>query len=202
MDWLFSSPPSLLQWIGIFAGLTALGVAIRTTVFPMIWGKPRIAVGVDIVEFNSSRVLECAIYNNPVKNRLLRWLGVKTTVAEDIVVDFSIEELGSRRRVIRPQDMPSIKSYTGVGPAQRISLPASPIPVRFGIVEVLANTGVVTLFEENVPLANGSYCAHIEVVVEGKVNRARSNFKVTDKHPFAYWVGRIEKDVLKHKRIA
>ncbi len=164
------------------------------TVLQMIWGKPRIAVGFDIAELKSGRVLECAIYNIPIRNRLLRWSGIRRTVAEDIMVDFCIEELGSSRRAIRPHNAPYIQSYTGVGPAQRISLAASNISARFAIVKVIASTGVVSLFEEDdVMLANGSYCAYVEVVVEGKVNRARGNFEVTDKSPYVYWVGSIEK---------
>jgi len=188
----------------LIIGSIALGVAILTlpTVFQMIWGRHRIAVGFDIEEFESIRVLKCVIYNNPVKNRLLRWLGVRRAVAEDIVADFFIEELGSHR-VISPQKMPIIKSYAGVEPAPRISLAASPVPAEFGIVGFMRSKGVVSLaLEESVTLANGSYCACVEVAVEGKVNRAHQNFQVTGKHPFVYWVGRIEKGTPKHRHIA
>jgi hypothetical protein len=175
--------------------ISALVVAIFALVLyvlQMIWGRPKIVLDFDVSEFEGARLLECEIHNEPIARGLLRMLRIRRMVAEDIMAYFSIKEQGSNR-VVFSGDVPHIYAYTGVK-SQRISLAASPFPAIFGIVEVDYGSGVVKVFDEKlkfdeeVTLERGAYYTDIKVAADGEHIRAKRNFEVSDKHPFAYWI--------------
>jgi hypothetical protein len=162
-------------------------VALVLYVLQAIWGKPKIRLGFDVRETKDARALLCQIYNKPIMKGLPYRLRIKRMVAEDVTADFSIKECGSNR-VVFPGVVPCILSYTGVTNAQRISLPASLFPANFPIVTVDYGTGQVEVFDENVTIPPGEYCAYANVVADAEVIKAQRNFVVSDKHPFAYWI--------------
>ena len=72
---------------------------------------------------------------------------------------------------------------------ERVSIPASVMPVRFPIVGFARDDGIVRVYKEQdqiLPL--GAYIAKIELLTGDKIHKAKHNFIVQDKFPFAVWV--------------
>lgn len=175
-----------MELVALIIGIIALVMAVQPFVH-MIWGRPKVTVDVNVQEMDGARVLQCRIFNYPIVRGILKLLCVRRMAAEDIVASFSIEECASGR-VVFPGAVPYITTYTGTK-SQRVGLPASPFPARFGIVIVMYDTGEVKPFGEDTTtlLAPGKYCARIDITVEGKPIVEEQEFVVCETRPFAYW---------------
>ena len=171
--------------------ISALSVAIVALVLyilQMVFGSPKMRLGFDIREVSGGRFMLCQIHNEPIAKGLPRMLRIKRTVAEDIMAYFRITELGSNKVITKV--VPFIIMHKGENKAQRISLPASPFPAKFPILQVDYSTGKVEVVDEatkNVILPLGKYSAYIDVSVDGKSIETLKILVVSDKHPFAYW---------------
>lgn len=156
------------------------------TIFQMIWGRPKLVIGFGVRELDGSRVLQYELLNPVIKNRFLRWLGVRRMAAEDIITYFSIEDYNNQRLVFAGK-VPDILKYNGTSGAQRISLPTSFFPALIPIVLALDEAKAIKVFEEDIILQQGKYCAIIVATMEGKKSTKRGNFVVSETHPFIYW---------------
>ena len=188
MVW-FSIPPSApWQWVALFAGIIALGLALMAlpTVFQMIWGRPRMAIDYNIRELEGGRVLQCTIQNIPIRNKILRTLGVRRMPAEDIMAGFQIKECNTQQ-IVFPLVVTKIIAHDGTTGAHRISLAGSRIPAVFGIVVAEDDIGEVRNVEEQASTAAlrpSKYCACAHIAIEGKDFDIERNFVVMENHPF------------------
>ena len=172
----------IISIVALVAAMLAL-----PTVLQMIWGKPKLVIAVSDREVTAGKVLQVELFNPPIQNKLLRWLGVKRMTAGDVMGSFKIQEHGSRR-VIFPGEVPEIITHNGTGGHQRISLAASFFPATFGVVLSLYEDKKAYVFEEQETiLPPGKYCVCIHFMMEGEPIETERTFVVTKAHPFAYW---------------
>ena len=181
----FSSFPA--QWVALIISLVAVLMAVPG-LLQRKYGAPKIVITFDEEESENYRYLGCAIYNRPILQGLLRRLGVRREMAQDVVASFAISEQGTNR-VICPESNTKIKTQQGVA-WDRIELPASVIPARIVVVNFDREGKVVVCkeFKEQAKvLASGAYTASIRVLSGDKVHKVEHGFVVSDSHPFAKW---------------
>ncbi|MFC1909629.1 hypothetical protein ACFLXD_07320 [Chloroflexota bacterium] len=166
--------------------IVALVVALMAlpTVAQMIWGKPNLSLDFEDRVGEGGKVMVCKIFNLPIKNRLLRKIGVRTTVAEGIIAHFEIK-VANTDEVIYPGVVPHIITYDGNIKAQRVNLAASVFNAFFRIVSVQGNK--VTVFGEEIVLIVGRYTVFAEITSERNITKAKKDIVVTNKIPYAYW---------------
>ncbi len=187
MDWLFNSPPSIWQWIGIFVGFIALILAM-VTIPHLIWGKPKITVDWDIAEIDVGKALECKIWNEPLTNKVINWFTRRDPV-EDLNAKLDICEAGSGKVLV--SCIPKIKDFSGAY-AQRVRLSSSLIPACFSIAVVDKNDNQVYVRNgrdtDKQNLAPGKYTAKVELLIDGiKPKKVQRDFIVKKDYPFARW---------------
>lgn len=168
--------------------IIALGVALMAlpTVAQMVWGKPRLIITFHSQEVEGGKVMTCRFFNLPIAEGLKKKIGVRRMPIEDLMADFSIAEYGSNK-VIHPGKVPCILKYDGVNDAQRISLPASIFPAKFGIASVYYATKTVTVFEENTDLPIGKYIVKVNAQFQENQSEVESILIVHGEYPYAYW---------------
>jgi hypothetical protein len=87
----FGNFPDSWAWIGII--LAGLGVIMTApTIFQMIWGKPRVDISFEDVDDPNGKSLQVFFNNPPVRNKLLRFLGVRRETVQSLTVQFRISE--------------------------------------------------------------------------------------------------------------
>ena len=86
--------PEWLEWTDVVLSAIAFGVGFVTlpTAFQMWWGKPAIAVQFDTDRRETGAYLKCYIYNDYVKNRALKLLGVRREPAHEVAGTVTIRE--------------------------------------------------------------------------------------------------------------
>ena len=96
-----NQPPPDLQWVDIFLSAIAFLVGIVTlpTAFQMWWGKPKPRFSFEKLRVDGGAGLICAISNAPVKNKILKFFGVRRSVAQDFGGSATIKRTGSREFV-------------------------------------------------------------------------------------------------------
>lgn len=173
--------------VALIISIIALMVATLTlpTIFQMIWGRPKLMICFDVIEGDDSRFLVVRVYNQPIKNRFLRLLGVRTEAAEDVNARVIIKEYRSQKVI--SDVVADIKTYTGLPDAQRICLPASIFPASIGIVEVKDSDGKAKVYEKDIFLITGSYSVSVQVISAHKTVLAQGEFLVSDNQPFISW---------------
>ena len=171
---------------GVIIGSVALVLALMAlpTVLQMIFGKPVITIDFSIINVDSGRVLQCRLFSFPIKQPLLRILGVRRMIAEDVVAHLTITELNKRDQRIH-SGVPDIVTFRGTKPAQQISIPPSTFPVRIGIATISEAQGLVRLYSDDTILEPARYCAFVEVQMEDKTYNSERNFHVSKNPPFA-----------------
>ena len=65
-----------LAIVGIVIGVLAIAMAIPP-LFQMMFGRPNLAFEADEFTGPEARILVLAIKNPPVRNKFLRWMGVR-----------------------------------------------------------------------------------------------------------------------------
>src|SRR6266849_1229537 len=87
-----------LAIVGIILGLVAIAMAVSPFA-QMIWGRPELKF--DFSEFTGDRkMLVCTIKNERVKNRFLRWIGVRREKGE-LQAFISIKEQGTNKYIAK-----------------------------------------------------------------------------------------------------
>ncbi|HEX76716.1 MAG TPA: hypothetical protein G4O12_09100 [Dehalococcoidia bacterium] len=172
----------------LLLSVIAIVIAMYPVITQMIFGKPKIELNFTTQFMDSDDVLQCEIYNRPIRSSTLRKLGVNRRAAEDIVTIFSIKK-HHNEDIVFQGSLSKMRSYTGTY-AQRISLPASVLPAEFGIAIAHKDSGRVTVFTERpqVILLPGEYDVHIDIIVEGRRISKTKILSVTSGKPFAQWI--------------
>ena len=178
---------------GVIIGSIALGLALMAlpTLLQMIFGKPVITIDFGIKAGVVGDILQCQLFNFPIKQRLLRILGVRRMVAEDVGAHLTIIKLNKRDEIIDVV-MPHIMAYRGTDPAQQTFIPPSIFPVVFPVAFINEAQGLVRLpswegSSKDTPLESARYCAFVEIIMEDKTYTSERNFRVSKNPPFAEW---------------
>lgn len=181
----FGRFPDNWEWIGIVLAGVGLVMAVPSAM-QMTYGRSLITLRFGIEDKEKACFYHCEVYNMPIKNRLLRKLGVRKEAAQDVVAMFEIRERVTGRCQC-PLTVTILKTQSGVG-AERISLPASLFPAIFAIIYVDKNTNEVSVMREPKSLLPvGEYTAEVKVVEGQDTHIVRCNFVIADKYPFVYW---------------
>ena len=171
----------------IILGIIVLLIAIRP-LLQVKMSSPKISVKFSVGEqTNATAVLQCEIYNTPITNKFLNLYRIKRKTATDIVASFFINEFGSNR-IVSPGMVPEIIPYSG-SRSQRITLPASTVPVVFGVLLVDRDKGQVKPFGRSrvTAIESGRYSVLITITVDGKNYDITKNFSVITEYPYANW---------------
>ncbi|MBA7698062.1 hypothetical protein ES703_106736 [subsurface metagenome] len=151
----------------------------------MIWGNPHIKVEFITPSSKKSpeKYLECRLTNRPIKNRLLRILGVYRRTADDVSARFHILDAMTHKR-IATNVAAEIGAEWNIKLMPSISLPASKASAIFRIVKVRAD-GVATVVDsydgQNFPLPAGEYYVTSRIYVSGKEINCLGRFSVGTK---------------------
>jgi hypothetical protein len=156
--------PASLQWFFSIIGLVAFIMAQPIT--QVIWGRPHLVVAFQIGGNTDEMILECIIWNAPTRNKILRFLRVKTDTIEKLGVQFEI--LNQKMESIGKPIIGMIKTQQGqIG--EYASIPASTKP---SIVPILAhNKELVSCFvmdysKKQAIKLNGIYLVKVTVYYE------------------------------------
>ncbi len=98
MEWLSQDPSAPWLWAGIIFGIAGFVLAAMAlpTALQMFFGRPKVSVEFKSPVIDGVIVLQCHILNRPVKNRLLRSLGV-TRQSTHMNASISVYEHGTNR---------------------------------------------------------------------------------------------------------
>ena len=175
-----------VEWLALIISFVALLMGV-SALLERRYRAPEIAITFDKEEYEDHGYLCCAIWNRPIMKGLLRRLGIRREMAQDVVASFAIREEGTNR-VIYPLTQAKIKTEQGVA-GHRIALAASVVPARIVVVGIRRDDGEVSVCKEEkcpvIPL--GAYIASIEVISGDKLHKAEHRFVVSDSYPFAKW---------------
>lgn len=96
---IFGRFPDEWEWVGIvFAGL---GLAMATpSIFQMLWGCACVEIQFEVSAHDSERSLVIFLQNPPVKNKILKLLGVKRETVQSLTAELRISEFGSRKIIV------------------------------------------------------------------------------------------------------
>lgn len=175
--------------------LCALAVAAMTlpTAFQMFWGKPKITKQFSSVDDTQSITLVCEVRNEPIRNNILRILGVRRA-SVIMTASFQIFEQGTNKPV-RNGAIPYIITHDGHW-GQRAALESSISPITIPIIFVRKRDGKVFQYEnpyfETVDdlqnaLPLGAYIVEVALTIEDVGLKRRKELYVTNEYPFAYW---------------
>ncbi len=187
LDWLFTSPHPLWQWLASIAGVVALVVAFPPLIH-MIWGRPIITIKIkeDGRKINGDIFWQYDIYNMPVQNKLLKLIHVERLTAEGItslciLTDYK-DETKSHRMVAEIQD------YEGVL-KQRVNIPAGLLPVTVSFM-VRDTTGKFRFLGKGLPeLTTGrGYILKMGVTRAGKIYTKIKHFALLEEQPYCRWI--------------
>jgi hypothetical protein len=177
--------PAQWSWVALIIGVLAFLVAILPFI-RMMWGGPKILLHFRIEDMENNCYYSCEIHNIPIRNRLLKALGVRRETAQDVTAAFEIEERGTGKTIC-PITQALIKTQTRVG-AERILLPASFFPALFAIVFIEKGKSEVRVMrEDKLILPIGNYTAKVRVFAGEDKYISKCNFVVDNKHPFVLW---------------
>lgn len=174
-----------IEWLALIVSLVALLMGIPA-LLQRRYGAPEIDFTFEAEEAEDYHYLSCAIYNRPIVRGLLKELGVRREMAQDVIASFKIYEQGTNREICTLTET-KIKIQQGVA-MSRIALPASVIPARIVVVYYKKQEGKVRVSKEKeqvLPL--GAYMASIGVMAANKLHTGEHRFVVSDNYPFAEW---------------
>lgn len=96
---IFGRFPDEWEWVGIvFAGVA---IAMATpNILQMFWGRAYVEVEYEVGAKDSERSLLVFLKNPPVKNRMLKALGVKRETVQSLTAEIRISEFGSKKIIV------------------------------------------------------------------------------------------------------
>lgn len=180
---LFGIFPDEWQWIAIVLGGLGLAMAMPS-LFQMFWGRACVKTEFEISAHNNERSLVIFLQNPPVKNRVLRMLGVKREGVQSLTAELRISEFGSKRVIvpIRHLRLFSDEDISDKG-SNRIMLPPT-YSVGASIVIAMwdnSNKGAVILgdrLRQPLLLREGYYYAQIILIMDGEPTEILRQFVV------------------------
>jgi len=204
-DWIFKSPPAVLLWIGIFAGILAcgLGIAMLPTVFQMIYGRPKVQIVLDNYTKDGWTIIRCKVFNHIISNRLLKLIGVNRRTAEDIVSHYRIVNRVSKTAKV--DQVPFPKMARGGHLCQRISLPASEYPAMFDVIG-RSESGEFAYYIKDKPqkisLEPGIYDMVIDVEVgDDKSYERIIPFRIVSQGQIPHWLFSKKETIIKQRKL-
>jgi hypothetical protein len=184
------SLPLWLQWITLLLAIFgALGTLLAAqTVFVSVMSRPKVAIefGQNIVSEKQAKSLQCWVYNRPIRNRILRLLGVARTTAHVVPV-YSIVEAGTNR--IIGDLIPPLAQISG-GAHFTISIPPSPLPLNMPLFVVEDNGREVSMMnqgERSTRLGRGMYEVEVLVVAGEHRTTAKKRLKIGESVDDCFW---------------
>jgi hypothetical protein len=181
--WFQLPIPPGWQWAGFILSVVALliGVMALPTVLQMFHGGPRLEVefAAAIGAQGGEKWLSCHIFNRPVKNSVLRCLGVRRESLASVFVVFDVCKDGSLKYVASSVPVIRVIASNGIQ-GKSVSLPVSDLPAEFPIVVARTDgTAVVERFDEGrQPLAPGRYRVEVQIVAGEMRIRRKAAFAV------------------------
>lgn len=188
----FGRFPDQWEWAGFVVG--GVGVVMGTPpVFQMMWGRPLVKTQLERGVEGTNRFLTVYLKNPPVRNPILKRLGVRRETVQSLTAQFRISEAGNGKIIIptRQAKIYSDDDRTDEG-SYRIALPPT-FSVAASIVVVLWDTQKGKAFvppcRQQQPhcLEPGYYSAHLILLVDGEPMHIRRNFVVGNEADALTW---------------
>jgi hypothetical protein len=175
---IFDSAPSPeAQWVGLFAGLLALvvGVVVLPTMFQQFWGSPRLRVEYTHWR-NQRRYLRCTVVNDPVRNKLLRLMRVRTSAAEVVPQVFVRDgNTGGHVTIV----LPFISGTKADVYAPEARVVGTSSPLTFNVAEMFDDDEAAVTADGRDVFEAGSYLATVHVSAgETKLEEKERRFVV------------------------
>lgn len=183
----FTQFPGQWEWVALILG----GVSFLMAVSPfiqMIWGKPKLTLKFHRRTGNIGYIsLECYVYNLPIRNKLLTWLGVRRENTSGIIALFELREALSGE-VVRDFHVTEIRTPAGEV-SDSTSTPASLLGLGISLVlfDKAAGQAKVGMPHELRELPQGTYEAHLIICEGDRFHRATRRLIVTNTEPYVYW---------------
>ena len=188
----FDTFPAQWEWVALIIGAVAFTMAFPPFL-QMLFGRPRIVLFTSDKVIDGGQILQCAIVNLPIRNRLLDFLRITRNSAQGLIALFDIRESRTQNKVY--DALPYLYSQAG-REAQRVDLPAGHVLARFPVVSIDETNGFVyaglvlpSKRTKTKPLADGVYIVNVRVELGGKtVASMEKKLTVQTQNPYAYWV--------------
>jgi hypothetical protein len=189
----FGRFPDNWEWVGIV--LAGVGLAMATpSIFQMLWGRPTIKMQFENGVKEVDRFLPVYLSNPPIKNKILKKLGVRRETIQSLTAQFRISELGSGRVIIPSRQA---RIYSDEDPDDkgrfRTTLPPT-FSVAASIMVVLWDVKkdkAIVLpdrLREVSSLPEGAYLVHIIFLVDGDPISVSRQFIIGKKADDLTWV--------------
>ncbi|HEY4374895.1 MAG TPA: hypothetical protein VGN52_23440 [Burkholderiales bacterium] len=181
------------EWLGI-AGLVVAIMALPS-VFQMLWGRPQINFELASRMENGASVLCCKLFNQPIKNRILIWMGVKRESA-NIYGAYKIWNVEAGRFVFTDVIQPLL--VTQEDNAIHLELRPGVLGAAFAVICVAEGNAYVVQNEKQIKnpeiekgtvLSPGNYRVPI-IIFCGEAKFIKSaEFVITADPMNSYWIG-------------
>ncbi len=190
---VFGRFPDNWEWAGFV--LAGIGIAMAVpSIFQSLWGRPflrtRFENGVD----KANRFLPVYLDNPPVRNRILKRLGIRRDTIQSLTIHFQIKEAGSgkiivpiRQARIYSDDDPNDMGRDRIALPPTFSVAASVMIVRWDIQKKKALIPPDRLRTEY-PLDSGRYIVDISLIVDGDPTIVSRQFVVGQKADDLSWI--------------
>lgn len=193
---IFGRFPDNWEWVGII--LAGIGITMAMPpILQLFWGhhslRTRFENGVDGVK----RFLPVYLDNMPVKNKILKKLGIKRDTIQSLTVQFRISEAGSGKVII---PIHNARIYSDDDPTDigkdRISLPATlSVGACIMIVQWDAQKKQAIVLHDRLmsefPLNTGQYIIDISLFVDGEPRIISRQFVVGQRADDLSWINPI-----------
>ena len=180
---IFGEFPNNWQWVSII--LAGVGLAMSSpSILQMFFGRAIIRLEFERYVEGENRALAVELKNPPVKNKILKKLGVKRETMQSIEVQFRIREFGSGRIIenLRSPRIYSPSDSTNLG-KDRISLPPTfSVGANFIVISSDIKSNVAFILPDHLnpktQIIQGYYQAIIDVVIDGEPTIFKRQFMV------------------------
>ena len=189
---VFGRFPDNWEWVGII--LAGVGLAMASpSIFQMLWGRPLVKVEFGRGIEDEKRLLLVYLQNPPVKNLILRKLGVRRDTVQSLTVQFRISEFGSGKIIepIRNAKIYSDDDPTDVGKWRMALAPTFSVGARCVIVfwdtQKMKALVPPDRISQLLELSPGYYRVQIIIMVDGEPMHIFQQFAVGQKADDLIW---------------
>ena len=180
---IFGRFPDEWEWVGIV--LAGVGIAMATpSILQMFWGCACIETEFEVSARGNERSLVIFLKNPPVKNRILKTLGVKRETVQSLTAEIRISEFGSKNIIvpIRHARLFSDEDTSDKG-SNRIVLPPTYSVAASIMVAMWDNKNEEAIIlgdrlRQPLLIVEGYYYAQIIIFVDGEPNEISRQFVI------------------------
>lgn len=181
---IFRRFPDEWEWVGVV--LAGLGIAMATpSILQMFWGRACIETKFEVSAKGHERSLVILLKNPPMRNRILKTLGVKRETVQSLTAAIRISEFGSKKiivpirhaRLFTDEDTSSDKWFSRIVLPPTYSAAATIMAARWDN----GNKRAIILgdiLRQPLLLSEGYYNAQIIILVDGEHNEISRQFVV------------------------